>query len=123
MAEDINKPTQNNTQTEIAQTGILPTNLQDEMKMLRRKLFWDSNETSIGEIKISHIEYDIKVVTAMLHNVFHCPIKIPCRLSCNVNDKSCPNSLKRHTLIEEFKIPFTNNIVLTVHALVASGII
>ena len=32
MAEDINKPTQNNTQTEIAQTGILPTNLQDEMK-------------------------------------------------------------------------------------------
>ncbi len=32
MAEDTNKPTQNNTQTEIAQTGILPTNLQDEMK-------------------------------------------------------------------------------------------
>ena len=32
MAEDTNKPTQNNTETEIAQTGILPTNLQDEMK-------------------------------------------------------------------------------------------
>ena len=32
MAEDTNKSTQNNTQTEIAQTGILPTNLQDEMK-------------------------------------------------------------------------------------------
>ncbi len=31
MAEDTNKPTQNNTQ-EIAQVGILPTNLQDEMK-------------------------------------------------------------------------------------------